>query len=228
MPYTLGLLGSIPRARRRREAAAGADRGPAAVADGPAAGLPVRAALPDGRRRLPHRRAAAAPTSTARPSTAPPASAPARSRPTDAEGADSRRGDLTAPRSSQSPRSPRCRASERQIVLGRRPPGQALPGHQGRRVQAPRSARCTRWTASRFDVREGETLGLVGESGCGKTTTLMEILGLEPAHERRDLGAGHATCHASTPSGARRSAATCRSCSRTRWPRSTRGCRSTT
>jgi peptide/nickel transport system ATP-binding protein len=30
-----------------------------------------------------------------------------------------------------------------------------------------------------FDIREGEALGLVGESGCGKTTTLMEILGLE-------------------------------------------------
>jgi peptide/nickel transport system ATP-binding protein len=31
-----------------------------------------------------------------------------------------------------------------------------------------------------FDIRQGETLGLVGESGCGKTTTIMEILNLEP------------------------------------------------
>jgi peptide/nickel transport system ATP-binding protein len=29
-----------------------------------------------------------------------------------------------------------------------------------------------------FDIREGETLGLVGESGCGKTTTINEILSL--------------------------------------------------
>ncbi|MEO8465299.1 MAG: ABC transporter ATP-binding protein [Gammaproteobacteria bacterium] len=31
-----------------------------------------------------------------------------------------------------------------------------------------------------FDIREGETLGLVGESGCGKTSTIMEILNLAP------------------------------------------------
>jgi oligopeptide/dipeptide ABC transporter ATP-binding protein len=32
-----------------------------------------------------------------------------------------------------------------------------------------------------FTVREGETLGLVGESGCGKTTTCLSIVGLLPA-----------------------------------------------
>ena len=34
-----------------------------------------------------------------------------------------------------------------------------------------------------FDVRRGETLALVGESGCGKTTTLMEVLSLQGPQE---------------------------------------------
>jgi len=32
-----------------------------------------------------------------------------------------------------------------------------------------------------FELREGERLGLVGESGCGKTTTILAIMGLLPA-----------------------------------------------
>ena len=31
-----------------------------------------------------------------------------------------------------------------------------------------------------FDVRKGETLGLVGESGCGKSVTCLSIMGLLP------------------------------------------------
>jgi peptide/nickel transport system ATP-binding protein len=39
-----------------------------------------------------------------------------------------------------------------------------------------------------FDLHEGQTLGLVGESGCGKTTTLMAIMRLLPAQARITAG----------------------------------------
>ncbi len=39
-----------------------------------------------------------------------------------------------------------------------------------------------------FDVYPGQTLGLVGESGCGKTTTLMSIMRLLPAAGRITAG----------------------------------------
>ena len=35
-----------------------------------------------------------------------------------------------------------------------------------------------------FSLNEGETLGLVGESGCGKTTTCLSIVGLLPPAAR--------------------------------------------
>ena len=39
-----------------------------------------------------------------------------------------------------------------------------------------------------FDVMPGQTIGLVGESGCGKTTTLMSIMRLLPASGRITSG----------------------------------------
>jgi peptide/nickel transport system ATP-binding protein len=44
-----------------------------------------------------------------------------------------------------------------------------------------------------LDIREGETLGLVGESGCGKTTTIMEILSLVPPQQGRIAVLGRET-----------------------------------
>ena len=39
-----------------------------------------------------------------------------------------------------------------------------------------------------FDVMQGQTVGLVGESGCGKTTTLMSVMRLLPASGRITAG----------------------------------------
>ncbi len=60
MPYTIGLLGSVPRLDEAEKRALGADRGQPAVAVEPAAGLQVRAPLPDGDRRVQRRRTGAA------------------------------------------------------------------------------------------------------------------------------------------------------------------------
>ena len=74
-----------------------------------------------------------------------------------------------------------------------------------------------------FDIYERETMCIVGESGCGKTTTGRLVLNLLPASQRR----GDLARAAISPSCRRgrcgRCDATCRSCSRIRSPRSIRG-----
>ena len=44
-----------------------------------------------------------------------------------------------------------------------------------------------------FDIRDGETFGLVGESGCGKSTTLLEILELTAPQDGRIVVLGSDT-----------------------------------
>ena len=47
-----------------------------------------------------------------------------------------------------------------------------------------------------FDVRPGQTVGLVGESGCGKSVTSLAIMGLLP--QRGNRVEGEATSRAPT------------------------------
>jgi peptide/nickel transport system ATP-binding protein len=69
-----------------------------------------------------------------------------------------------------------------------------------------------------FDLLEGETLGIVGESGCGKSTVARLLVGLDrPSGGTIRLRAGMSR---PWPAGSRAPwRASCSTCSRTRSPR---------
>ena len=63
-----------------------------------------------------------------------------------------------------------------------------------------------------FSVGEGETLGIVGESGCGKSVTSLSIMRLIPSPPGKIVG-GRSCCGSATPSGIW-SSSTMRRCAR--------------
>ena len=73
------------------------------------------------------------------------------------------------------------RVAEASVPGQRAQPENALPGDRRRAASRAWSAHVKAVDGISFTIRKGETLGLVGESGCGKTTTGRCILRLEHA-----------------------------------------------
>ena len=73
-----------------------------------------------------------------------------------------------------------------------------------------------------FDIADGETLGLVGESGCGKSTTGRLVLRLIEPSARCDPFRGRGSHELSRPKRCAGAASRCRSSSRIRTARSIR------
>ena len=190
-----------PAARPAEAGAAALDHGRAAVADQPAAGLQVPAALPARVREVHGGAAAREPRRDARP----PRPLLARRR-GEARPCATRRSRGESRRRRERERRRRCSRSGTSRSTSR----------SGRGCSSARSRACTRSTTSRFAVREGETLGLVGESGCGKSTLGRTIVRLLEPTDGRDPLRGAADREARRRASCGRCGARCRWSSRIR------------
>ncbi|MGW2347542.1 ABC transporter ATP-binding protein [Actinacidiphila glaucinigra] len=171
MPYTIGLLGSVPRLDSGdRTALTPIEGTPPSMVDLPS-GCPFAARCPVAvdRCRTEEPALRAVPTEAAH------ATACHRAREIDAP------GGIPSPGMFPTPASPRRagglpRAERREVlrVTGLTKHFPLLRGSVFKhRVGTVRAV-----DGVDFDIREGETLALVGESGCGKTTTMLQILDL--------------------------------------------------
>ena len=177
MPYTEALLGSTPRLANPSHSRLAAIEGRPARPHHLATGLPVRPALPLRPGPLPDRG---------------PAAGGRRPSPSHLYACWFPLGGRVGP----APAAPGCRARpigrasahrgrDRRTGGGARrtaaTTGDALPrrARPAGRVPAGAAARVQAVAGVSFDVQRGETLGLVGESGCGKSTTGRAIVQVE-------------------------------------------------
>ncbi|QXJ25041.1 ABC transporter ATP-binding protein [Actinomadura graeca] len=176
MPYTIGLLQSLPRI----DGAAGVDgagKPPWGARTAPIEGGPPDAsAVPAGCPFLPRCPVAAAECAHGEPEPVPvgPAGHTAACVNTAATADPATVFPVLDPPAPPRPRRPR---QERPIVLEVHDLVRHYPLYRGTLLRR-RAGTVHAVDGIAFDVREGETLALVGESGCGKTTALMEILRL--------------------------------------------------
>ena len=209
MPYAWGLLDSLPRLDDVRGDRLRTIEGLPPLLINPPDRLPLQPALRLHPGHLPRRRSRSSPSGTAR------ATWPAAGRPNPEAGSHDRDGRSRA-RARRAPATTRPTSSRSTSLKVHFPIRGGVFQSEIGAVKAV--------DGITFEVRRGETLGLVGESGCGKSTTGRAMIRLrDPTERQRPVRRPVDLALAVDQGRCAGCAAGCRSSSRTRTGRSTRG-----